>query len=125
MFPKKELNMQPVVPKRARSSYVTLAGWLIVIAGLLALFNGLMAFFGESSSIWLDMDIGVDRHTVCGTLIMTFGVVAIVGGVSALLGKNLSLALAGAGLGTIGDGLAGFLLGLTAIALIFMSNEDL
>jgi hypothetical protein len=101
-----------------------LAGWLIIVAGLLAFSNGLMAFFGESSSIWFDIDIGVNRYSVCGTMIMAFGVVAVAGGISAVRGKNLSLALAGAALGTMGDGLVGFLFGLIAIVLLFLSNED-
>lgn len=110
--------------KHPRSVSMILAGWLIIVAGLLAFSNGLMAFFGESSSIWFDIDIGVNRYSVCGTMIMAFGVVAVAGGISAVRGKNLSLALAGAALGTMGDGLVGFLFGLIAIVLLFLSNED-
>jgi len=111
--------------RRRRSPQLFLAGWLTVVAGLLAFFNGLTAFLGESSSDWFAVDIVVNRYTVCGIIIMAFGVVAVVGGLSAVLGRNVSLALAGAALGTIGDGLPGFLLGLTAVALLFLSNEDL
>lgn len=110
--------------KRPRSAAV-LAGWLTIVAGLLTFFNGLMAVFGGTSSIWFDFDIGLDRYTVCGMMIMAFGAVAIAGGASAVRGKSLSLALAGAALGAIGGGFVGFLLGLTAIALLFLSNEDL
>ena len=107
-----------------RSPYVVIAGWLTLVAGILAVSNGLMAFFGDTSSIWFDVDVGVNRYSVCGTMILAFGVVAVVGGISALLGKNLSLALAGAALGAMGDGLAGFVLGLIAVLLLFLSNED-
>jgi len=83
-----------------------------------------MAFFGESSSVWFDIDVGVNRYSVCGTMLMAFGVIALIGGVSAVKGWNLSLALAGAALGAIGDGIGGFVLGLAAVLLLFLSNED-
>jgi len=97
---------------------------MTLTGGVLALLNGLTAFFGETSSIWFDIDVGVNRYTVCGTMVMVFGVVAIAGGISALMGKNMSLALAGAALCAIGDGLPGFWLGLISVALLFLSNED-
>jgi hypothetical protein len=97
---------------------------LIITAGILAFFNGMLAFVGESSSIWFDVDVGVNRYSVCGSMLMLFGIIGIVGGVAAITYKSMSLALAGAALGAMGDGLAGFVFGLTAIVLLFISDEE-
>lgn len=110
--------------KPSRNLKVDVAGVLIIGAGLLAFLNGAFAFIGESATTWFDDYIGLNRFTFCGTLLMIIGAVAIAGGISALLQKRLSLALAGAIFGALGDGLAGFVFGLTAIALLFTSDED-
>jgi len=101
-----------------------LAGWLIIVSGLLALINGLTALAHETSVLWLDIDIALNQFSVCASIVIIFGVAAIAGGVAAIRGKRFFLALVGAALGTLGDGIAGVVLGLTAITLLFFSNED-
>ena len=94
------------------------------MAGVLALVNGLRGIFSETS-IALGPDVGFSRADVCATIALIFGVVAIAGGMNALKGRHLSLSLAGAFLGMMGGGLIGFWLGLGALILFALSNEDL
>jgi len=110
--------------KRRRSSFAVAAGWMIIIAGVLSFFNGLRTLLGETSWNLLDVFVDLNRYSICAVLVMLFGAVSIVGGISALRGRNLSLALAGAALGMIGDGVAGFWLGIGAILFLFLSSED-
>jgi len=110
--------------KRRRSSFAVAAGWMIIIAGILSFFNGLRTLLGETSWNLLDVFVDLNRYSICAVLVMLFGAVSIVGGISALRGRNLSLALAGAALGMIGDGVAGFWLGIGAILFLFLSSED-
>ena len=110
--------------ERPRSSFAVAAGWMTVIAGLLSFFNGLRTLMGESSWNLLDVFVDLSRYGICAVLIMIVGTVAVIGGISAVRGKNLSLALAGAALGMIGDGVVGFWLGLLSILFLFLSNED-
>lgn len=110
--------------ERPRSSFAVAAGWMTVIAGLLSFFNGLRTLMGESSWNLLDVFVDMSRYGICAVLIMIVGTVAVIGGISAVRGKNLSLALAGAALGMIGDGVVGFWLGLLSILFLFLSNED-
>jgi Flp pilus assembly pilin Flp len=107
-----------------RSSYALLAGWMTVIAGVLTFFNGFRTLIGETSWNLLEALVDLNRYSLCAVVIMVFGAVAIAGGISAIRGKNLSLALAGAALGMIGDGIAGFWLGIGAILFLFLSSED-
>ena len=97
---------------------------MTVIAGLLSFFNGLRTLMGESSWNLLDVFVDMSRYGICAVLIMIVGTVAVIGGISAVRGKNLSLALAGAAFGMIGDGVVGFWLGLLSILFLFLSNED-
>ena len=97
---------------------------MIIIAGVLSFFNGLRTLLGETSWNLLDVFVDLNRYSICAVLVMLFGAVSIVGGISALRGRNLSLALAGAALGMIGDGVAGFWLGIGAILFLFLSSED-
>lgn len=111
--------------RRPKNTLTMIAGWLTIAAGLLALNNGLRALLDETSFLWLDIDITLNRFSVCGILITTVGALAIAGGISAVRGKYFTLALAGAAFGMVGDGIAGLFLGLTAIILLFLSNEDI
>lgn len=111
--------------RRPKETLTTIAGLLTIVAGLLALTNGLRALLSETAFLWLDIDIALNRFSVCGILVTAVGALAIAGGISAVRGKYLTLALAGAALGMVGDGIAGFFLGLTAIILLFLSNEDI
>ena len=98
---------------------------MTIIAGLLALANGLTTLSAATSFQWPDINMELNEFSVCGSMFILLGIVAVAGGVSALRGRYTSLALAGAGAGMIGDGLWGFVLGLVALVLLFMSNEDL
>jgi len=114
--------MQDSSPKR--SARLTIAGWLIIFAGLLSLFNGLGALLEDNSSAPTPFS-SIGDYSICAFVIVAFGVVAILGGVSALRGKNFTLALAGAALGALGDGIVGVVCGLIALALLFISDQDL
>ena len=109
---------------KRRDTARVVAGALTVAAGVLALINGVTALAHEISFLWLDIDFTLNQFSVCATLVIIFGAVAVAGGIAAIRGKHFFLALAGAALGTIGDGVAGFFLGLIAIVLLFLSNED-
>ena len=110
--------------RRRRDTARVIAGALTVAAGVLALINGVTVLANETSFLWLEIDIALNQFSVCATLVIIFGAVAVAGGIAAIRGKHFFLALAGAALGTIGDGVAGFFLGLIAIVLLFLSNED-
>jgi hypothetical protein len=107
-----------------KDNYFTVAGWMIILTGVLALINGAGAILGEVG-LGLDFRFHLDRYSICGALIIVVGLIAIVGGVSAVIGKHASLAFAGAACGIIGDGYLGFLLGLAALVLLFLSSQDL
>jgi hypothetical protein len=102
-----------------------IAGSLTLAAGILTLLNGIRALANQATFLWLDIDLPINRYSLCGMLIVVFGAVAVAGGVSALLRKHLSLTLPAAALGMVGDGLAGFYMGLAAIILFFLSDEDI
>lgn len=102
-----------------------LAGYLTLISGLITLVNGFTTLSNETLFHWPDVNVALNEFSVCGVVVIIFGAVAIVGGLSAIRGRNISLALAGAAMGMMGGGIWGFALGLTAIVLLFLSNEDL
>lgn len=54
-----------------------------------------------------------------------FGIIAVAGGISGIKKKNFALALAGAVMGMMGGGLYGFYLGLGALVIFALSNQDL
>ena len=100
-----------------------IAGWLTLVAAAFALWNGLGAL--------VDYELGVpgptlslDRYGACGIIVIAFGAVAIAGGLSSLYRKNLTLSMAGAALGAMGDGIIGAVCGLTALGLLFLSDMD-
>ena len=101
-----------------------LGGNLAILAGIMALANGLMGVT-VGSSVALGPDSAINRFTVCSILVILFGIIAIAGGLSAIRGKHFTLALSGAVLGMVGGGWGGFFLGLGAIVLFMMSNQDL
>jgi len=93
-------------------------------AGILALFNGLQAIFG-GEPLPLTPEFAITRYTICGIVVIAFGTLAIAGGVSAMRGGRMSLPIAGAFFGMVGDGVVGFWLGLISLVLFALSNRDL
>lgn len=95
-----------------------------MVAGILSLHNGLE---GVIANVELSILPPVSQSfvRVCGVLLLALGVLAIVGGISAIKGGRLSLSLVGAAAGMLGGGLIGFYLGLGAIVLLILSNQDL
>lgn len=93
---------------------------LAFLAGCLALKNGFTGVtgenFGSTDAYYL--------NSVCGIVFILFGTVSIIGAYCALKGKYFVLAIAGAVLGMVGDGVVGFFSGLIALLLFAISNED-
>lgn len=93
---------------------------LTFLAGALALKNGFTGVTGESfgstNAFYL--------NSVCGIVFILFGIVSIIGAICALKGKYFVLAIGGAVLGMVGDGVIGFFSGLIALILFALSNED-
>ncbi len=111
-------------PRIRKETARKLAGALTIIAGAIALFNGVTVLAHETTILWLNIDVGLNEFTVCGTLVLIFGAVAIIGGIAAIKGRHLFLSLLGAVLGILGGGVPGFWLGIVSIGLLFLSNED-
>ena len=103
--------------KPARDLKMVIGGGLTLVAGALSISNGFGAFLSVS-----ERDLG--SVSLCAAPMIVFGVIAVAGGLCALRDKHFSLALAGAFLGALGDGLTGFVAGMTALFLFFLSNKD-
>jgi len=101
-----------------------LGGNLAILAGIMALANGLMGA-SIGSTVAIGPDSPVNHLTICSVLVIIFGMIAIAGGLSAIRGKHFTLALVGAVLGMVGGGWGGFFVGLGAIVMFMMSNQDL
>lgn len=93
-------------------------------AGVLSLINGFEGVISNKESSILP-PVSQSFVPVCGVLLLALGVLAILGGISAIRGGRLSLSLVGAGAGMLGGGLIGFYLGLGAIVLLVLSDQDL
>lgn len=93
---------------------------LTFLAGCLALKNGLTGVtgetFGSTDAFYL--------NSVCGIVFIIFGIVSLIGAYCAIQGKFFVLAIGGAVLGMVGDGVIGFFSGLIALILFAISNED-
>jgi len=107
-----------------RSVKLLLGGWMTMGAGVLALFNGLQTIVG-GDPLPFTPEFVITRYTICATVVIAFGLIAIAGGISAMQERRISLALAGAFLGMIGDGVIGFWLGLFSLVLFALSSQDL
>ena len=101
-----------------------LGGCMTLLAGILAIINGLRGLFTDSFLALGPADT-FTRETSCGILVLVFGIIAVAGGVSGIKRKNLALAIAGSVMGMMGGGLYGFLLGLGALIIFGLSNQDL
>ena len=103
--------------KPARDLKMVIGGGLTLLAGALSISNGFRAFLSAP-----EQDFG--SVSLCAAPMIVFGVIAVAGGMCALRDKHFSLALAGAFLGALGDGLTGFVAGMSALFLFFLSNKD-
>jgi hypothetical protein len=101
-----------------------LGGGMTLLAGILAIVNGLTGLFTDSY-LALGPDSSFTRYTFCGILVVIFGIIAVAGGISGIKRKNFALAVAGSVMGMIGGGLYGFCLGLGALIIFGLSNQDL
>ena len=97
---------------------------MTLLAGVFAINNGLRGLFLDSS-LALGPANTFTRETSCGILVLVFGIVAVAGGISGIKKKSFALAAAGAVLGMLGGGLYGFYLGLGALIIFGLSNQDL
>ncbi|MBU0624132.1 MAG: hypothetical protein KJ672_04740 [Candidatus Thermoplasmatota archaeon] len=97
---------------------------MTLLAGVLAIINGLRGLFSDSSLALGPADT-VIRETSCGILVLIFGIVAVAGGISGIKRKSFALAVAGSIMGMMGGGAYGFYLGLGALIIFGLSNQDL
>jgi len=111
-------------PEPERDTYMLLGGGMTLLAGILAIINGLTGLFTDSY-LALGPDSSFTRYTFCGILVVIFGIIAVAGGISGIKRKNFALAVAGSVMGMIGGGLYGFCLGLGALIIFGLSNQDL
>jgi len=111
-----------IVVPNSRSATLRMACFLILSAGILSIVNGLTA---ASSTGWISELGGGEVVRYCGILVFVLGIGAIVSGVAALALRRISPAFVGAVMGIAGGGLAGFWLGILALALLAMSDEEL
>lgn len=111
-------------PEPERDTYMLLGGSMTLLAGILAIINGLTGLFTDSY-LALGPDSSFTRYTFCGILVVIFGIIAVAGGISGIKRKNFALAVAGSVMGMIGGGLYGFCLGLGALIIFGLSNQDL
>ncbi len=101
----------------ARDLKMVVGGLLTLLAGVLSILNGFGAFMSVS-----EQETG--SVALCAVPMVAFGVIAVAGGLFALRDKHFSLSLVGAFLGSLGDGLTGFVAGMAALFLFFLSNRD-
>jgi hypothetical protein len=94
---------------------------MTLLAGVLAIINGLRGLFSDISTV----EYRFAPYDYCATLFLLFGIIAVVGGISGIKRKYFALALAGAIMGMVGGGVYGFWLGLGAMILFGLSNQDL
>ncbi len=113
---------QEIVIPTSGSPTLKIASFLVIIAGVLGLMSGLEAAITNSE---INILGGGDVVRYCGVLVFVSGIGAIVFGVASLVLRRVSPALAGAVMGIAGGGLIGFWLGIAAIVLLVMSNDDL
>jgi hypothetical protein len=111
-------------PEPERDIYMLLGGGMTLLAGILAIINGLTGLFTDSY-LALGPDSSFTRDTYCGILVLVFGIIAVAGGISGIKRKNFALALAGAVMGMMGGGVFGFFLGVGALIIFGLSNQDL
>jgi len=111
-------------PEPERDIYMLLGGGMTLLAGILAIINGLRGLFTDSSLALGPADT-FTRETSCGILVLIFGIIAVAGGISGIKRKYFALALAGAVMGMMGGGVYGFYLGLGALIIFGLSNQDL
>lgn len=115
-------NAGDIVTPTSRSVTLRVACFFIISAGVLSIVNGILA---ASTTGWISILGGGEEVRYCGVLISILGMSAIVSGVAALALRRITPAFAGAVMGIAGGGLAGFWLGILALALLAMSDEDL
>jgi hypothetical protein len=98
-----------------------LGGGMTLLAGVLAIINGL----GGLSSNNAAFEYRFAPYDYCATLFLLFGIIGVAGGISAITRKSFALAVAGAIMGMMGGGAYGFYLGLGALILFGLSNQDM
>lgn len=113
---------EPLIRSR-QDNYMLLGGGMTLLAGVLAIINGLRGLLTRSSFAVGPADT-LFREAYCGILVLIFGIIAVAGGISGIRRKSFFLAAAGAILGMLGGGLFGFYLGLGALILFGLSDQD-
>jgi hypothetical protein len=101
-----------------------LGGAMTLLSGILAIINGLTGLFTDRL-LALGPDSSFTGDTYCGILVLVLGMIAVAGGISGIKRKSLALALVGAVMGMLGGGVYGFYLGLGALIIFGLSNQDL
>jgi hypothetical protein len=115
---------EPEPMRSRRDIYMLLGGGMTLLAGILAIINGLRGLITDSSLALGPADT-FTRETSCGILVLVFGIVAVAGGISGIKRKFFALAVAGTIMGMMGGGVYGFYLGLGALIMFGLSNQDI
>lgn len=117
-----DLSSRDIVLPSTASMTLRIACFFIISAGVLAITNGLTA---ASDNEWVNLVNGPDIIRYCGAIVLVLGIGAVLAGFVALVKRRISPAFGGAIMGIAGGGLPGFWLGIFALALLAMSDEDL
>lgn len=94
---------------------------MTLLAGVLAIINGLRGLFEDNSTV----EYRFAPYDYCATLFVLFGIIAVAGGISGITRKSFALAVAGAITGMMGGGVYGLYIGLGALILYGLSNQDM
>ena len=112
---------EPEPMRSRRDIYMLLGSGMTLLAGVLAIINGLRGLFSDIHTV----EYRFAPYDYCATLFVLFGIIAVAGGISGIKRKYFALTLAGAIMGMAGGGVYGFWLGLGALILFGLSNQDL
>jgi len=104
-----------------RDIYMLLGSGMTLLAGIFAIINGLRGLFSDIHTV----EYRFAPYDYCATLFVLFGIIAVAGGISGIMRKSFLLAVAGAIMGMMGGGVYGLYLGLGALILFGLSNQDL
>ena len=112
---------EPEPMRSRRDIYMLLGSGMTLLAGIFAIINGLRGLFSDIHTV----EYRFAPYDYCATLFVLFGIIAVAGGISGIMRKSFLLAVAGAIMGMMGGGVYGLYLGLGALILFGLSNQDM
>lgn len=104
--------------------YLLLGALLTIVTGILSIVNGIEGI--HSGLVLVPVLKNAYTVSVCGVILIVFGIVAVASGMHVFFREpSIVMASIGAFLGILGGGFYGFWLGIAAIFLFWLSDEDL